>query len=142
MDEKNITTFELVNCWEKLNFELKKNKKIDFDFFCDTFTRTYSLLTQFATTDSLDKKYIELISTAFLFANNLNNDLNGKCRAILTLTERMINCCAFNISTDIPQGTNIYILDSRKDVYINFNDIDESVMKLEKLFEENFWKNI
>ena len=141
--EENITNvFELVECWEKLDYELKKNKRIDFDLFSQTFAKTYSLLTQFATSDSLDKKYVELISTAFLFANNVNGDVDGKCRAILTLTERMITCCAFTNNDAAPEGTNIYILDSRKDVYIKFKDIDESVLKLERLFNELFWKNL
>ena len=140
MSEFNL--IEIIDSWEKLHTELKKNKKIDFDIFNKTFTQTYALLKPISTSDTLDKKYVELISNAFLFANNISNDIDGKCRAILTLTERMINCYAFRCSSEIPEGTNIYILDSRKDVYLDFNDVDESINKLEKLFNESFWKNL
>ena len=142
MEGNTFNAIELINNWDKLQTELRKNKKIDFELFNKTFSQTYDILSQHASDDCLDKKYIQLISTAYLFANTINTETDSKCRAILTLTERMISYCAFSKLTQTPEGAFIYVLDARKDVYINFKDIDESIIKLEKLFDEDFWRNL
>ncbi len=127
--------------WETLYAEIKKSKKVDFALFNNIFSGTYSLLSRYSTESSIDKNCIALIAKAFLFANTESKELESKYRAMLALTERMLNCCVFNRTPVFPEGTTIYVFESRKDVYIDFANVDESIDRLEKLFEEDFWKN-
>ena len=142
MEDNKKELFELTQCWNELRLELRKNKKIDFDVFEEAFSKTYFMLSGNATETVVEKKYIELISTVYLFANAESKELSSKCRAALALTERMINCCAFNTTPDVVSGTTIYIFEARKDVYIDFNNLSDSIEELEKLFEDDFWRNV
>ena len=143
MEEINvIDIIELVNSWEKLQFEVTKNNKFDFEFFSATFAKTYSVLSECATEPYVDKKYIPLVSAAYLFSNSKCKELDSKYLAALALTERLINSCAFNSSSSVPKGSMIYIFEMRKDVFIDFTDINDSISKLEKLFEEEYWKSL
>ncbi len=121
---------------------LKKTKKLKLDVFNATFSQTYSLLSEHSAEDSLDKSYIELIAEAYLFANIKDDSLDSKCLAAFILTERMLNHCAFNNYPSTIEGASVYIFEARKDVRLNFADVNESINKLEKIFEKNYWETL
>lgn len=142
MENKIKEVRELSMGWRKLRIELRKNKKVDFALFEDIFSKTYALLSQHAADTTIDKKYAELISVAYLFANTENREFNNRLRAALVLTERMISCCVFSGACEVLEGTIVYIFEARRDVYLNFGNVSESIETLEALFEEDFWRSL
>lgn len=133
---------ELKQNWKILFLETQKTKKLKFDMFNVTFSQTYSLLSEHLTESCLDKSYVQLIAEAFLFANIKNDSLDSKCLAAFVLTERMLNHCAFNSSACPIETAAIYVFEAREDVRLNFADVNESINKLEKIFENNYWKTL
>lgn len=141
MSDAIILAKELKQAWYELYADVKKNKRIKFELFESTFSQTYALLSNHVNEATVDKKYIELIAQAYLFANIKDETLDSTCLAALVLTERMLAYCAFDNSSII-DPTAIYIAEVRRDVIIDFNDIDESVSKLAAVFDSIFWKKI
>lgn len=139
---KKMEALELTRKWKTLNFEMKKNKKVDLSLFCDVFSQTYGLLSRCATENSVHKECVGLIAAAYLFANADSNELDSECLATLVLTERMLTDCAFRTYPTVPEGSEIYILEARRDVYVDFNNPGESVAILEKAFDERFWNSL
>ncbi len=139
---KKMEVLELARSWKTLAFEMKRDKKVDLSVFCDVFTQTYELLSRCATENSVNKEYVAIIAEAFLFANADSNELSSKCVATLVLTERMLTDCAFRTHPTLPEGSEIYMLEARRDVYVDFNNPGESVAILEKAFDERFWGNL
>ncbi len=142
MNDNVILLDELKQNWKTLFFETQKNKKLKFDMFNAAFSQTYSLLSEHSAESSLDKSYIELIAEAYLFANIKDDSLDSKCLAAFILTERMLNHCAFNNSPSAIDVTSVYIFEARKEVRLNFADVNESINKLEKIFEKNYWETL
>lgn len=141
MVENKKTVNELLQGWKKLNVEIKTKKKIDMDLFKDVFTKTYSMLSGTAKDDTVSKESVEIVAEAYLFANTENKMLDSKYLAALVLTERMLNCYAFSSAADSSGVSTVYILDLRKEVKINFNNVSESMNLLESAFEANYWNN-
>ena len=66
--------------------------------------------------------------------------LDFRYLATMVLTERMLNCYVTN-STPATQGSvPVYILEARSDVQVDFNNVNESLAKLVRIFEEDYWK--
>ncbi len=128
--------------WQKLRFEIRKNKRVDFKSFEETFSATYAVLAKYATQNSVDKACVSLIAAAVLFADAGGRDLDNKHRAVLTLTERMVSCCVLNSADTLPVGTTVYIFEARKEIYIDFRNVNEAVGQLETLFEDDYWKTV
>lgn len=141
MVENKKTVNDLLQGWKKLNIEIKTKKKIDMDLFKDVFTKTYSMLSGTAKDDTVSKESVEIVAEAYLFANTENKMLDSKYLAALVLTERMLNCYAFSSAADSSGVSTVYILDLRKEVKINFNNVSESMNLLESAFEANYWNN-
>lgn len=131
----------LVLDWQKLNNQIKKNGYLDIKLFEDTFSKTYSLLSKCAGTENISKSYVELIASAYLFANNENNNLDNKYLAMLVLTERMLKSCAFS-TTESLETSSVYVLKLRREVVLNFNNIHESIGILETMLEEAYWGSL
>lgn len=141
MVENKKTVNDLLQGWKKLNIEIKTKKKIDMDLFKDVFTKTYSMLSGTAKDVTVSKESVEIVAEAYLFANTENKMLDSKYLAALVLTERMLNCYAFSSAADSSGVSTVYILDLRKEVKINFNNVSESMNLLESAFEANYWNN-
>ena len=131
---------ELAQQWRALTEDVKKNKKIKVDIFDEVFTKTYSTLAMLASEKSIDKCYVEMIAEAYLFANIKDETLDYNCLAAFVLTERMLTYCAFNSSADLDKPSSIYIVEARKEILLDFNDVGESISKLARVFESIFWK--
>ena len=65
----------------------------------------------------LDKRYVRLIATAYLFANINDDSLENICLAATVLTERMLNDFAFRTS-NAEDTSAIYIIESRNEILI------------------------
>ena len=142
MNDTVILIEELKLNWKALFLEIQKSKRFKFDLFSETFSHTYELLSKHLTESSLDKSYIELIADAYLFANIKDDSLGSKALAAFILTERMLNSCAFNASDSVIETAPVYIFEARKDVILNFTNVNESVNKLEKIFEKTYWETL
>ena len=132
---------ELEITWANLYNEAKKNHKIKFEIFEAAFSQTFSLLKSSATEKVLDKQYVRLIATAYLFANINDDSLEDMCLAATVLTERMINNFAFRTS-NTEETSAIYIIESREEVLLNFYDVNESISKLLKIYENANWRKL
>lgn len=140
MEETKIDLAELAKGWEKLHLEMKLENKFSFDLFDDVYTKTYEILYKQAEQTSIEKQYIAVIAKAFLFASADSADLECKYRAALVLTERMLNCCVLSSAPASPKGTMVYIFEIRKEVYVDFSNVAESLDTLEKLYDEEAWR--
>lgn len=123
--------------WKKLKAELDRINEIDLNLFETIFTGTYQILKQYSNDSRIDKEHIELIVNAYLFVNSAAKGLDFQYRAALVLTERMLDCYALGSGTD--DGTEVYILTMRKEVHIDFNDVEASLKTLSTALEEDFW---
>jgi hypothetical protein len=142
MEYTKAELMTLAQEWDTLRSDLKYNKRMDFAQFNATFAKTYTLLSQTAVESTVDRALLPVIASAVLFTSNDSRELDNKFRAALTLTERMISSCAFQGAVEPPVGTMVYIFEMRKDVYIDFTNVNESVTRIEKLFEQEFWRNL
>ena len=134
MDDNIVLIKELREAWKLLSFEIKKSKRIQIELFNDTFSRTYSLLSELSTENSLDKNCIELIAEAFLFANTKDDSLDQNCLAAFILTERMLTSCAFNTTSSPIKTSSVYVFETRSEITLNFNNVNESMLKLTEVF--------
>ena len=142
MDDVVMLAKNLKQAWRDLAIEVQKNRKIKFEMFDSTFSQTYSLLSKYLTESSLDKNYIELVAEAYLFANIKDETLDHMCLATFVLTERMLAYCAFGNATTLVEPSTIYIVEARRDILLDFNDVNKSISKLIKVFEHVYWKKI
>ena len=142
MEDTKTERMTLAQEWDALRQELKRNKRMEFAQFNSVFSKTYTLLSESAVESSVDRALIPVITAVALFANNDSRELDNRYRAALTLSERMLSACAYHGAVEPPIGTMVYIFEMRKDVYIEFTNVNESVTKIEKLFEEEFWRNL
>ena len=138
---KNEVTL-LIQDWRKLNGQVAKRQNPDVELFKKSFSKTFSLLSQCAGAESVDKSYIELISVVYLFANSEDSGVDTRRLAMCVLTERMLNTCAFNSTTESLETASVYILKSREEVVLNFNNVSESINILEKILERDYWNSL
>ena len=142
MAYKKINLAELAEKWDALRTELKRFRRINAELFDEAFSQTYSLLCKKSAETTIDRKLVEVIALAYLFANTEIKELDCKYRATLALTERMIHCCGLNPAPAAAEGTLVYLFEAHKEVYLNFKDIDGSVERLETLFKREAWECI
>ena len=142
MADKKIDLTDLAEKWDTLRRELKQTKKVRTDLFDEAFTLTYSLLSKKSAETTIDRKLVEVVCLAYLFANTEIKELDCKYRATLALTERMIHCCALNSTAAPVEGTLVYLFEAHKEVYLDFKDIDGSIERLEVLFRREEWEAI
>lgn len=140
--DNNLTAYEnLKQAWRTLNSDVKRNKKVKFELFKTAFSETYTLLANHLAEGSLDKRYVEIIAEAFLFANTKDDSLDENCLAAFVLTERMLTYCAFNKVPAAAGTVMIYVAEARREVCLSFEDVDESISELSKIFRDLFWRN-
>ena len=142
MEETTIVTQNLKQEWRDLCAEVTRCKKLKIEMFDSAFSQTYAILAEHAEEKQLDKDLVSLVAEAYLFANIKDDSLDNKCLAAFVLTERMLNCCAFNSIAKTVDSTTIYIVDARKEVYLDFKEACDTVSRLTKIFEDMYWKNV
>ena len=132
---------ELEMTWANLYSDVKKNRKFKFEIFENAYSQTFSLLKSSLKESVLDKQCVRLIATAYLFANVNDDSLEDMCLAATVLTERMLSNFAFRTSI-VEETTAIYIIEAREEVLINFSDVNESISKLLKIYENAYWRKV
>ncbi len=143
MEENKFEFEQLSNNWMSLYREFKKTKKINFDVFNETFSKTYHLFVQQVAEPHIEKKYLSIIVNASLFAHiDISDNVESRYKAALVLTERMLNIIMTNRFTSSSNEDVIYILELRQEIYINFDNITESIDTLAKLYEADYWDKV
>ena len=142
MENNMAKLFELKEMWRTLYQEVKVNRKFKIDTFENAFSQTYMLLKENTAETSLDKQVVKMIAEAYLFANIKDNMLESACLAACVLTERMLSTCAFNSSSEIVQTATVYVLEAHKEIMLDFGDINESISKLAKVYDDIFVKTL
>ena len=137
---KNIID-EVAELWKTLCRE-GRNKKFKIDMFENAFAKTYAMLSAHVEDSSLDKQYIQLISEAYLFANINGSTLESTCLAASVLTERMLKSFAFSDSSNNAESSKVYLLETREEIKLDFNDINESLARLSRAYDNAFFKNL
>lgn len=132
---------ELETTWANLYSDVKKNRKFKFKVFENAYSQTFSLLKSSLKEPVLDKQLVRLIATAYLFAKNTDDSLEDSCLAATVLTERMLSNFAFRTS-NAEETTAIYIVEAHEELLINFNDVNESISKLVKVYENAYWRKL
>lgn len=135
MEATQMDLTELAQGWEALCLGIKKHQIINFGKFDPIFAQTCSLLALHASEGSLDKKYIPIISKAFLFANADARGLDSKGLAALVLTDRMLSCYAFGDTPAQDGRVSVYSMEARKAVCIDFSNISASIDVLAELMD-------
>lgn len=140
VDDNKMQVEELKVMWKDLCVEIEKNNKISVDTFATVFSQTFSILSEKSAEQTIDKKYVQLIAEAYLFANFKADSLDSTCMAALLLTERMLAHCAFNCSFDNCGSSIVYLIEGRREITLDFTDVNESLDKLRKIFDSLYWK--
>ncbi len=141
METNRNTIHETIEMWKTLRRE-EKGKKFKIDIFETAFSQTYALLSEHSSDSSLDKQYIQLISEAYLFANINGSMLESTCLAASALTERMLDSVAFSYAPYKVEKSTVYILETREEITLDFNNINESLSNLAKAYDNVFFKNL
>lgn len=128
-------TEQLQQEWRDLGFEVLRERKLNFDAFNSTFSQTYSVLSEYSSEISVDKKYLELVAEAFLFANIRDDSLGNVCLAAFVLTERMLTHCAFTKASAAAAPSTVYDVEARRDIVLDFTNVNDSISKLEKFLD-------
>lgn len=139
MENNVMTVEELRQAWKNLYDEVKKEEAITKDAFYAAFAATYARLAEHLEADCLDKDHLGIIADAYLFASIKNDSLDETCLAAFVLTERMLNHCAFSKAAAATGAVTIYIAEARTDVRLNFENAEEALEKLAKVFKDIYW---
>lgn len=139
MENNLMSTEDLKQAWRDLFTEVRENEAVNQEAFHAAFSATYALLVKHLNEESLDKDCMGIVAQAYLFASIKNDALDESCLAAFVLTERMLTYCAFSKSPETSGATNIYLAEARRDVRLNFEDVEGSMTKLTKVFKEIYW---
>ena len=142
MQETNIVIADVIQIWKELCAYIKKHKKLKIDAFYEAFSKTYQLLSQHLTEESLSKELVLLVTEASLFANIKDDTLDSTCHAAFVLTERMLSYCAFSAVEQPKETVPVYVVEARKDVQLPLGDVEESLTTLNRILDDFYWKQI
>lgn len=140
MENITMNLQELTEGWEKLLIELNRAKRFQMETFRKYFLDTYKVLKNDLEETKIEKSHVPLVAKAFLFANAQCKDVDARFRAALVLTERMLSSCVLDPYARSAEGTYVYILEVRKEIFIRFEDVDGALEKLEKSLNEKVWE--
>ena len=135
MENATVDTKLLASEWERLTFDLNLKGRLDFEVFKKTFAETFNLLRPYTVSDVIKKEYMDVIVKAYAVVTCEAEIANCYPQAAAILTERMLHHCVVNTAAADASGINIYLVESKKEVYINFEDIDYSIEVLAQAIE-------
>lgn len=141
IQQKNVR--ELAQAWRSLHLSVVVENKMSYDEFSKTFSETYSLLKGFTEENHIDKEYVELIANAYCFSNLPSAKYENKIGAAFVLTERMLKYCTMDSNACASaEGVTVYFMEDRKDVFLDFNNVDRSIAEVMSVIEANYWKKM
>lgn len=146
MENENIqqvSVRELAQEWKNLHLSVVAENKMSYDDFSRVFSQTYNLLKSFIGENHIDKEYVELVANAYCFSNLPSVKYENKIGAAFVLTERMLKYCTMDINACASDdGVTVYFMEERKDVFLNFNNVDRSIAEIISVIEANYWKKM
>lgn len=132
--ENRIDAAALAASWQQLTSGVKIKRRLDAELFKETFSQTFRLLKGYAKETAVEKEQIPLIINAYTFSVTDREQAEAQCNAACVLTERMIHRCLMDRSiTEIPNGAAVYILEERKEIWLDFNDVSRALETLTAL---------
>ena len=137
--EEKVTMESLKKGWRALNFEVRHRSRLDMAEFKRLFSATYEVLREMSAVDSVQKACVAMVAEAYLFANTENRELHDSGMPAFVLTERMLHNCVFGSVPDDCNIANVYLVEARREVYLDFNDVDGSLRKLEAVLADSYW---
>lgn len=141
IQQKNVR--ELAQAWRSLHLSVVVENKMSYDEFSKTFSETYSLLKGFTEENHIDKEYVELIANAYCFSNLPSAKYENKIGAAFVLTERMLKYCTMDSNACASaEGVTVYFMEDRKDIFLDFNNVDRSIAEVMSVIEANYWKKM
>ena len=140
---QQVNVRELAQAWKALHLSVVVENKMSYEVFSKTFTETYNLLKSFTGEKYVDKDCIELIANAYCFSNLPGTKYENKIGAAFVLTERMLKYCTMDSNAcAAAEGVTVYFMEERKDVFLNFNNVDNSIAEIISVIEANYWKKM
>ena len=101
------------------------------------------MLKGFTEENHIDKEYVELIANAYCFSNLPSAKYENKIGAAFVLTERMLKYCTMDSNACASaEGVTVYFMEDRKDVFLDFNNVDHSIAEVMSVIEANYWKKM
>ena len=140
---QQVNLYELAQDWKNLHMGIVVENKMSYDDFSKTFSKTYNLLKEFTKENHIDKEYVELIANAYCFSNLPSEKYENKIGAAFVLTERMLKYCTMdNNACASDEGVKVYFMEVRKDVFLDFNNVDSSISEIISVIEASYWKKM
>lgn len=140
---QQVNVRELAQEWKNLHAGVVVSNKMSYDDFSKVFSQTYNLLKDFTQEKQIGKEYIELIANAYCFSNLPSVKYENKIGAAFVLTERMLKYCTMDSNACASdEGVTVYFMEERKDVFLNFNDVDRCIAEIISVIEANYWKKM
>lgn len=140
---QQVSVRELAQEWKNLHLSVVSDNKMSYEVFSKTFSETYNLLKGCVNGNVIDKEYIELIANAYCFSNLPAAKYENKIGAAFVLTERMLKYCTMDSNACASDnGVTVYFMEERKDVFLDFNNVDRSIAEIISVIEANYWKKI
>lgn len=134
MMENKIDAAALTESWKQLASGINIKRRLDVALFKETFSQTFRLLREYGKETQVEKAHIPLIVEACTFSVTDREQAEAQCNAACVLTERMIHRCLMDKSvTEIPEGVAVYILEERREIYLDFNDVSVALDTLTAL---------
>lgn len=132
--ENKINAYALAEAWQQILSEADQKRKLNADLFKETFTQTFQLLKGCAKETRVEKELIPLIISAHAFSIADREQAEAQCSAAGVLTERMLHRCLMDReAVGIPEGAHLYLLEERKEIYLDFDEVHVALETLTAL---------
>lgn len=140
MEASSLNIKNLCERWQKLRGVIVSGNKVEYEFFKSTFEETEKTLSTCFGSDSVNKSYLELIISAYKFVHTDTVVMDAFSQATVVITERMLHHFVLDQDKSAVQkdGVYVYVLEEKQQIYINFNNIDESLNSLIRVIERGF----
>lgn len=127
----------LAKQWQLLNLDMQKKARLNAELFQETFAKTFDLLKGYALEAQVAKEHLPLIISAHAFSMAQRENGEAQCNAACVLTERMLHRCLLDREIAVvPEGAYVYLLEARKELYLDFNDVHVALETLTALMHD------
>lgn len=130
---------ELAGAWESLRCDVAFKGNLFSEEFKTTFNDTYAILRKLAGEREIGKEYMPLLLNVAYFAKLADFKDDSRMYASVVLTERMLQyCLSYSYSVfAVEDHAAIYSLKERKEVIINFKDVDNALDTVATVVDAN-----
>ena len=141
--EKTVDILNLVEQWGTIGTTLQERNALDIQQFKDVFNQTYDILKVCKESETIEKKYVKLILSAYNFIDTPCTPSDCLPQAAFVITERMLNYCVIDENCAGSNGVvMVYLLENYRDIRLDFNDVGASLDTLNRIFNKCYRNNI